>query len=397
MISLNDARSAVTLHVSQSGAATTPLAHARGRVLREDVFASEDFPAFDRSAMDGYAVAAANGSDRFTVVGEIRAGELPTLILKPGECVRIFTGARMPDGGTQVLMQEKVSREGDEVVVLEREAALHVRVRGEDARTGALLLRAGTRLWGPELALLAQVGAVLPLTSLVPRAVHLVSGDELVPPSANPGPSQIRDSNSTLVACLLEDAGARLAHQRHCADSVDAIVREVHSMPEAGWDVLLISGGASVGDYDFGAKALIRLGFQLHFQAVNLRPGKPLVFGTRGHHVAFVVPGNPASHFVVFQTIIRHAFGCLEGAPASWPLVELPLDGELPRAVGGRETYLPAQVFIRNAQMLVRLLSWKSSGDLVGLASANALVQVLAESAPVHAGGVVKCLLLDQR
>ncbi len=397
MISLAEARASIAAHVHPLGAVTTPLAHAHGHVLREDVVAEEDFPAFDRSAMDGYAVAHDDASERFNIVGEIRPGAQPEFQLSAGECARIFTGAQMPEGSSQVIMQEDVTRDGTWMIPRERKSARHVRARGEDARTGDLLLRAGTRLRAPELALLAQVGATAPSVSPPPRVIHLVTGDELVPPGVRPGSGQIRDSNSTLVAGLLAERGARLAHQNHCHDELAALIQEVKSIPESAWDVLLISGGASVGDYDFGVEAVTKLGFHVHFRAINLRPGKPLVFATRGRQVAFVIPGNPVSHFVVFHAAIRLALERLEAAESAWELVSVALASELAAASGDRETFWPARVFADAGRLTVRPLGWRSSGDLCGLVSANALIQVLPGAAASSAGECVKCLLLDQR
>lgn len=397
MVSLEEARSIIARQVSPLGAVMTPLASAHGRVLREDVAAREDLPAFDRSAMDGYAVAIEDRSAQFKVVGEVRPGELPGFALHPGECARVFTGARMPDGASQVIVQEHVRREGDVIVPAERNDTPHVRRRGEDARNGDLLLRAGTRLRATEMALLAQLGKDQPTISPAPRAIHLVTGDELVPPGGQPGPGQIRDSNSTLIASLLAEAGARLAHQRRVGDELPALTREAKAIPESAWDMLLISGGASVGDYDFGVEALTKLGFQIHFEKVNLRPGKPLVFASRRRQVAFVIPGNPVSHFVCFHVAIRLALERLEAAEPAWMLAELPLAAEVADRLNPRDTWWPARLTPRNGQLAVRPLPWRSSGDLCGLASANALVRVPPNSGPMAEGAMANCLLLDDR
>ncbi len=397
MISLADARALIAENVTHLDAEEASLNEARGRVLRADVVAAEDFPAFDRSAMDGYAVSFEDGSESFAVVGEIRPGEATDLRLGVGECARIFTGAPMPVGASQVLMQEHVKCEGSTMTPLSRDNTRHVRRRGEDARVGDVLLRAGMRLGAAEMSLLAQVGAIAPRVSQQSRVVHFVTGDELVPPYATPGEGQIRDSNSTLVAGLLAEVGALLVQQRHCHDDLSALVGEVRAIPETAWDVLLISGGASVGDYDFGAAALTQLGFVIHFRSVNLRPGKPLVFATRGRQAAFVIPGNPVSHFVVFHVAIRHALERLEGAEAAWELVSVALDAELSAATGDREAFLPAHVFASGGELKVRPLGWRSSGDLCGLVSANALIHSLPGEAARAAGAHVNCLLLDRR
>lgn len=397
MISLNEARSMIAATVAPLASVQESLEDVHGRVLREDVAASEDVPAFDRSAMDGYAIARDDPSARFAVVGEVRPGEEPRFTLQPGECARVFTGSKIPTGASQVIMQEEVVREGEWIVAQQRNGPAHIRVRGEDARAGDALLRAGTRLRAPEMALLAQLGVVRPWVSPAPQVIHLVTGGELVPPANAPGPGQIRDSNSTLVASLLREAGARLVHQENCGDDVAAMLRGLDAVPADGWDLLLISGGASVGDYDFGERALAAAGFEVRFRKINLRPGKPLIFATCERKIAFVIPGNPVSHFVTFHVAIRSALELLAGGDPAWPLASIVLEGTLPGKMDARETYWPVHLLISAGELRVQPLAWQSSGDLCGLKSANALVQISAGEEAPRAGSAVKCLLLDHR
>ena len=393
MISLAEARASIAAAVQPLASVETPLASAQGRVLRADVAAEEDMPAFDRSAMDGYAVGAEDRSERFRVVGEIQPGAAPAVEIRAGECVRIFTGAQIPAGAAQVIMQENVTREGEWMTPARRDAKTWIRHRGEDARRGDVLLRAGVRLGAGELALLAQLGVVQPRVSPAPRVIHFATGNELTDPAAVPGAGQIRDSNSTLIAALLADCGARLTHQRRCGDALDTLTADIAAAGDA-WDALLISGGASVGDYDFGARALEALGFTIHFRQINLRPGKPLIFATRARQCAFVIPGNPVSHFVTFHTAIRHALECLENAPSSWVLARLELAEDLPTKPDARETFWPAHVAPRDGALRAHPLAWQSSGDLRGLVGANALLRIAPGTGPVRAGELAECLLL---
>ena len=393
MISLAEARSIIAGAVQPLDAEAVPLGAALGRVLREDVAAGEDMPAFDRSAMDGYALAADDGSARFRVVAEVQPGAAAAVEIGRGECARIFTGAQIPAGATQVLMQEEAERDGEWITPRQRDARTWIRRRGEDARRGDVLLRAGGRLGAGELALLAQVGAVAPRVSPAVRVVHLATGNELVDPAAEPAAGQIRDSNSTLIAALLAECGAGLVRQGRCGDSLEGLVAAVE---EAGgaWDALLISGGASVGDYDFGTRALEALGFTVHFRQMNLRPGKPLVFATRGRQAAFVIPGNPVSHFVTFHTAIRLALERLEGAPRHWPVAPLELGSDLAAKPDARETFWPARVAVGDGVLRAHPLAWQSSGDLRGLVGANALLQIAPGSGAVSKGRSVPALLL---
>ena len=283
-----------------------PLEQALGRVLRESVAAREDFPAFDRSAFDGYALCAADTPGLLRVVAEIPAGLAPTIELSAGECARIFTGAQLPTGTDAVAMQEDCRREGDTASIPAIARWQGIRRRGEDAAAGTVLLHRGIRLGAVEASLLAQLGHTTPLVGTAPRIFHVVTGSELVPPDETPEPGKIRDSNTTLIAGLAAAFGASITARR-AGDDLPTLLAALGSEPDFGWDVLLISGGASVGDYDFGARALGELGFSIQFSQVNLRPGKPLIFATRGRQLAFVIPGNPLSHFVCWHVAIRAA------------------------------------------------------------------------------------------
>ena len=395
MISVTEARAIISQTVAPLPPFRIPLAESLGRILREAVVAPCDFPAFDRSAMDGYAVALDDDSGRFRVVMEVQAGAAPECALGPGECARIFTGAKIPGGASQVIMQENARREGEWMIPQRRDQTTHIRRRGDDAAAGAVLLESGALLRASEMALLAQVGSTRPLVSPAPRVLHITTGRELVPPEAEPRHGEIRDTNSTMLPAMLAGRGARLTHQSHCGDDLAETVMRIRSVEEKTWDVLLISGGASVGDHDFGAKTLRELGFTIHFNRLNLRPGKPLIFATRVAQTAFVLPGNPVSHLVTFHLAVRLALECLQAAPPSWPLADIALLEDLPAQSDPRETYWPCAVRSENGTLHARPLGWKSSGDLCGLAGANALLQILPGSRPLARGATAKCLLLD--
>ena len=186
---------------------------------------------------------------------------------------------------------------------------------------------------------------------------------------------------------MLKGQGVALTDSTRVADDPSSLTK----IAEGDWDLLLVSGGASVGDYDFGAEALRRLGFTIHFDRVNLRPGKPLTFATRGTQAAFVIPGNPVSHFVCYHVAIRLAVELLAGLPESWNLLSLPIDGGEPVKPDSRETFWPAKVSVRDGGLVVAPVRWSTSGDTFSLAGTNALARVNATS---PADGLVQTLLL---
>jgi molybdopterin molybdotransferase len=392
MISLSEARVLIGVHIPSLPAHAAPLAAAAGAVLREDVFANADMPPFDRSAMDGYAVGVDDYSRQFRVVGEIQPGQIPTLQLKTGEAARIFTGAAIPAGATQVIMQENVRVDGSVITPTTRDQTTHIRRRGEDVQKGGRLLESGTRLGASELALLASFGVMSPRVSPRVRVAHFTTGNEIVAPSQTPAPGQIRDSNSSLVAAFIHQHGGEIVHQQRLPDDFDSLVAAVGSILP-NMDLLLVSGGASVGDYDFGRKLLSALGFQTHFTALKLRPGKPLVFATRGRQAAFILPGNPVSHFVTLHVAVCLALDRFSGASHTWPMVGLKLAERIHHRPDDRETYWPAHVEIVNRELVVHPLRWQSSGDVTGLTGANALIQLAGPAVP-RPGEIVPVLML---
>lgn len=372
MISLDAARDLVSTHVSPLGCEAVDLKEAWGRVLVEPVAVTEWFPDGDRGTMDGYAVGDDDGSGGFRVVGEIQTGDVPKGRLETGQAIRIFTGGLVPEGGRKVIPQEWTEREGDRLRIITPSESDFIRRKGCEAAPGDVVLAKGTRLGAAEMAILAQVGCVRPKVSALPVIQHLATGNELVAPEVQPAPGQIRDSNSSLLAALVKSMGLSLAGSRRVMDDPSAIAE----MADAPYDLLLISGGASVGKYDFGASVLKDLGFAIHFDQVNLRPGKPLTFGTRGKQFAFVIPGNPVSHFVTFHAVIRYALDILSGRQSDWDFVEMEtVDGELLKP-HPRETLWPAVVFPCDGKLKVRPHAWSSSGDSFSLVHTNSLIRV---------------------
>jgi molybdopterin molybdotransferase len=394
MISLAQARQLIVEKISPRPARSGSLSEACGRILLEDARAPEDLPAFDRSAMDGYAMSMTDDSPRFRVVGEIQPGEIPAFRVEQGECARIFTGAAIPEGASQVLMQEHTAREGDYVTPLQRPSATFIRRRGEDARTGDLLLASGTRLGPGELSLLATLGVARPCFSPAVRVAHFVTGNELIDASAAVTPGKVRDSNSVLVEAFVRQQGGEMVRQARVRDDFDLLLQTAREA-EGSYDLLLVSGGASVGDYDFGGKLLRALGFVIHFDKMNLRPGKPLIFATREATAAFILPGNPVSHFVTLHAAVRGALARLSGGSVVWPSVKIRLAEDLNFRPDARETLWPGRVSVENGALAARALHWQSSGDVTGLAGANALLQMEGDAAAPKAGDSIAAVFLE--
>jgi molybdopterin molybdotransferase len=388
MISLEEARQQILSHVQTVGAIEVGLAEAWDGILAEPLVAGAYYPTADRSTMDGYVIGGEESPGTFRVIGEIPAGRFPEIPVGKGEALRIFTGALIPEGGGRVVMQEDVTREGDEIFVETFSENRFIREKGSEAVPGDIVLEKGKKLGGAELAILAQIGEVRPKVLRKPVIRHLATGNELVAPDQIPGRGEIRDTNSSLLAGLLKSLGVEISDSRRVADDPQVI----SEIAEGDWDLLLISGGASVGDYDFGAETLRRLGFTIHFDKVNLRPGKPLTFATRGKQVAFVIPGNPVSHFVSFHVAIRLAVEKLSGLASQWNFLPLEIRGGEPLRPDPRDSFWVARVSLEGGKLIVTPKKWSTSGNTFSLAGANALIRVKSD---LPADGPVETLLLD--
>lgn len=366
------------------------LDEACGGVLREPVVAPEDQPAFDRSAMDGYAVRMDDPGPAHRIVDRIRAGEWKPRTLALGEAVQVATGAALPDAGLRVVPKENVRLGAGIVEILQSTASHHIRFRGEAARRGQELLRPGSVLNPGALSLLASLGCVRPLVSRPLRVAHLVTGNEIVPPDRTPGPGQIRDSNSVLVRSFLRGWKVQLSQRPLPED--EALVQQEIAHPSIGVanaDLLLVSGGASVGEHDFTRRLLEGLGFTIHLAKTNTRPGKPLLFGVRGTALAFGLPGNPLAHFVCLNLFVRTALDGLTGAPASPMFREGTLATVWQDEPSPRETLWPARMEPGSGTVALTPLPWTSSGDLTPLAAANAILRIPPDSPTLPAGSAV--------
>jgi len=391
MISVAQARELICARSAALAAEAVPLAQAHGRILREPVASAEDLPPFDRSAMDGYVLRGDDPADEFEVIGEIRAGETVDAELKPGQAMRIFTGARLPGAGLKVVMQEDVEAQPPRMKLLKRSDSSHVRHRGEDARMGEVLLEPGIRLDAAALALLASVGKTSPLVSRQPRVLHLTTGDEIVPPSQTLAPGQIRNSNAFLISALCREWGAGEATHLHAPDRLETMIELIAQAASKTYDLILISGGSGAGKYDFTAELFRHLEAEIHFRQVDVRPGKPLIFGTASAQMIFGLPGNALSHFVCFHLFVRSALaGLLARSPV--PAVSAVLAEPLLETLNSRETWWPVRTDFAGGPMEVRALPWKSSGDITRLPGADALIRVPAGTPQLSAGSPVEYL-----
>lgn len=323
---------------------TIPFDQGVGRVLAEAVVSTEDVPQFANSAMDGFAVRAADVSEPdavLEVLADLPAGQVASVSLSDGQAIRIMTGAPMPDGADTVVRVEDTAAEGDKVRIHTVAAeGTYVREAGGDVRAGQVVFDPGLRMGPVHVGVLATLGVVEPLVSRRPRVGVMSTGDELAPPATQDlAPGMIRDSNRPMLVGLLEDAGAEVIDYGRIADDADEL-RAALGRAAVETDAIVTSGGVSMGDYDV-TKLVLRDEAGVEFITVAMKPGKPLAFGQLGGAPFFGLPGNPVSVVVSFEQFVRPALLTMQGATAV-------LRPQMTVAAGERLVTDPAKtVFIR--------------------------------------------------
>jgi molybdopterin molybdotransferase len=397
MITIEQALDLVLANLPACRAERVPFERALGCVLAEDVAAPHDFPPFDRSAMDGYALRAEDvraAPVRLELVGEIRAGGGPPGRVLPGQAKAIMTGAPMPEGADAVVTLEQARPSPDRRQVLIAQAVgrgENVRPKGSDALRGATVLEAGRYVGPAEIAVMAVFGRAEAAVWRRPRVAVLCTGDELVEAAQEPAAGQIRNSNAFALRAQLRCLGIEGDYLGIARDDKG----EIRTFLQEGLqrDVVIVTGGVSVGEYDLVEDALRDMGLEIVFNKVAVRPGKPTVFARGGDRLVFALPGNPVSSFVTFELLVRPALGRMCGLHAP----ELPrVRGALARDVRqapGRTSFLPARASRRGAGWRIEPLEWRGSGDIIGFARGNAALIFPRELDFLPAGGEVEAVL----
>jgi len=386
-----DALSAVLAGAEPLPEEMVALDEAHRRVLARDVAALRTQPPQAMSAMDGYAVRSADASHvaaRLKVIGEVAAGRPFERAVGVGEAVRIFTGGVIPDGADAVIIQEDTVTEGDGITITE--AAIpgrHIRPAGVDFRQGDVLLAAGSRLTDRDLSLAAGMNYPNLAVRRRPRVAILATGDELVMPGETPGPGQIVYSNGYALRALARDEGAETIDLGIAADTLEATTDGIRRARELGADVLVTTGGASVGDHDLVKRSLEAEGVAMAFWRIAMRPGKPMMHGRLGAMRVIGLPGNPVSSYVCGFLFLAPLIRALSGRSVVHHLSETALLGRDVAANDLREDYLRARLHARaDSTLIATPVNHQDSSLLGNLAAARALV-IRAPFAPAAAEG----------
>lgn len=367
------------------------ISHAVNRVLAEDVTSDLDIPPFDKSLRDGYACRKADLAYELAVIETIPAGYLPAKSIGPNQCAKIMTGGVMPEGADCVLMKEYVETSAENTVRFVGEWTTdYISRKAEDVVVGEVVLQRGTLLKPHHIAVLASVGHTQPLVFKVPRVGVVATGNELIDPSHKPELSQIRNSNSYQLAAQIESMSA-IVMDYGIAKDTEEVIDSIFKKAIRENDVVLISGGVSVGDFDFVPGILKENEFKLLFERVAVKPGKPTVFGISDKHYCFGLPGNPVSTFVQFEILIKPFLYKLMGHDYKSHDVRMPLHESLRRKDTERQEWFPVAITEAGT---VQLIEYHGSAHINSLCGANGLISVDVGVAKVEKGTVVQVRLI---
>jgi molybdopterin molybdotransferase len=344
LMPVEEARARILSNAKPLAPENVPLAQALGRVLAKPLTAKRDQPPFNSSAMDGYALRSEDNATELAVIGTSAAGHAFKGKLKSGEAIRIFTGAPVPESADAVVIQENTTANGKVVTILQSaRAGQNIRPQGLDFRKGETLLPAAIRLNARDIGLAAAMNCDNISVRKKPVVAVIATGDELVLPGKKPRPDQIVSSNSNALAAMAESFGAKVINGGIVRDDLKATERAILKMAKA--DIIVTTGGASVGDHDFIQQALKNIGVKIDFWKIALRPGKPFMYGCKGRQQVLGLPGNPVSALVCARLFLKPLLDCLQGLPVEEPAAMARLGTAMP-ANDGRQDYVRARLEI---------------------------------------------------
>lgn len=402
LISIEEARARVLAEAVPLPPETVALSDALGSVLAEDIIATHDVPPFDNSGMDGYAVRAADiveaspaSPARLPIVDTIAAGHVAQAQLGPGQAVRIMTGAPVPEGADTVVQSELTSEEDGYVLINEpRKPGKHIRRAGEDVATGDRVLGAGAPLGPAEIGVLASLGHPFVSVHKRPRVAIISTGSELVEVDQPLGPGQIRNSNGYSISALCRQMGVEAVQFGIVPDDYEATRRAIAAGLE--YDVLLTSGGVSVGKFDFVKDVQDELGVERRLWGVAMKPGKPLAFGVRGRTLVYGLPGNPVSAMVSFELFVKPALLRLMGhRRTTKPLYTAIIEEDISNP-DGRVYVVRVRAWREDGSWHLSSTGAQGSGILKSMVGANGLAFVQGGARGVRAGEQVEFLLLRE-
>ncbi|MFN8208244.1 MAG: gephyrin-like molybdotransferase Glp [Bacteroidales bacterium] len=383
MIPFNEALSRVLSIRMEVPTEKVSLREVSGRVLAEDVISDLDMPPFNKSAMDGYACRREDLTLDLAVTGEIAAGGIPPGSIGEGECMKIMTGAMIPAGADYVLVKEEAQQVTPGVVkAVNPSKSSNICLIGEDCRKGDLLISHGTLIKAQHVAVMAAAGYSMIEVFRRPTVLVISTGNELVEADKIPSQVQIRNSNGPQVLSQLSFMGISADYAGIIRDNAQQLYVHLRNAFEK-YQLVLVSGGVSVGDYDFIPQVLTDMGVDILFHGMKARPGKHMLFGRKGDHFIFGLPGNPVSSFVQFELLVRPFIGLLEGREPADQRISLPLASDYTRKKTGTKFFIPAYI---NPQGSVEPLEYHGSAHIHAYLGANAMMEIEEDRQEIKSG-----------
>ena len=373
------------------GSERVDIAGAVNRILAEDVTSDTDMPPFNKSAMDGYACRQEDLANELTIIETIQAGASPRMAIESNQCAKIMTGAVVPQGADCVIMVEFTENPTANTIRFVGEYTVdNICLKGEDIKAGKVVLQKGSRIRPQHISVLASVGCAQPVVSKRPRVAVFATGDELVQPAFRPGPSQIRNSNSFQLAAQVESVGA-VARNYGIAKDTDKAINEMFKKAVEENDVVIVSGGVSVGDFDLVPGIFKQNNINLLFEKVAMKPGRPTVFGISDKVYCFGLPGNPVSTFVLFELLVKPFLCKLMGHDYTPPAIQMPLGESIRRRKTERQSWIPITITDTGT---LKPVEYHGSAHINALCIADGVISIDVGVAEIEKGTIVRVRLI---
>lgn len=389
MIKYESAIEIIRANVLLIGTERTDIKECLTRVLREDIFSDMDMPPFNKSAMDGYACRREDIANELDVIEIIPAGYQPRKTIGRNQCSKIMTGAMIPEGADCVIMVEDVKEiDKKKIKYLKDKSADNFCIKGEDVQTGEKLLSAGTRITTKQIASLALSGNVNPLVSIKPKVGIISTGDEIVEPYIKPAVTQIRNTNSYQIIAQCIDFGVIPKYYGIVSDTKEAIGVAVETAKQEN-DLIILTGGVSMGDFDLVPDLLKEKGFNILFGKIAVQPGKPAVFGRDGNKFVFGMPGNPVSSFIVFEFLVKEFLAGVMGLASHEKMIRCELANNYTRKHNSRLARIPVKI---NGNGKAEIIEYHGSAHINSYSLAEGIISI-----PIGVNELKKGSIVDVR
>lgn len=385
MISFNRALNIIDESVDTLDSEKVNFNNSINRILAEDIYSDIDMPPFNKSAMDGFACKHQDIENDLVIVGTIAAGVNSNIAIGKNECAKIMTGAKVPDSADCVVMKEHIQELTDNKIrIIKQSSGRNICYKAEDVKSGDIILKRGTKIKAQHVAILAAAGVTNPMVFKMPSVAIISTGDELIEPDNYPQNSQIRNSNGWQMVSQIIDSGLKADYKGIVEDNLDKIYKKIELSLNDN-DIVLLSGGVSVGDYDFVPEAIKSLGFQILFHGINMKPGKRILLAKKGDKYIVGMPGNPVSSFIQFEIIVKALISKLTGQQVFTAPVKTILQSEYKRKNGDKLELVPIKINCNG----VELINYNGSAHIHAYTLAEGFMIISEQTTTINKGEIV--------